>query len=122
MYELHVTGAFSAAHRLCGYGDPCENVHGHNWTVVVRVRCAELDALGIGIDFKLLRAKLREILGELDHRDLNATEPFREVNPSAENIARWVFERLAAALADIPAKLASVTVGENADSGATYFG
>ncbi len=120
MYELSVTGTFSSAHHLRGYGDPCERPHGHNWKVAAFVRCETLDGAGIGIDFKVLRARLREVLADLDHRDLNETPYFREVNPSAENIARHVFERLRALLAGGTVRLARVTVGENDDSGATY--
>jgi 6-pyruvoyltetrahydropterin/6-carboxytetrahydropterin synthase len=120
MYELHVTEGFSAAHHLRGYGDPCEQQHGHNWRVTVHVRCDRLDRVGIGIDFKVLRRGLREVLADLDHRDLNETPFFREVNPSAENIARHVFERLAAKLAGAPARLVRVTACEHDDSGATY--
>ena len=119
--ELEVSSSFSAAHRLCGYGAPCENVHGHNWKVFAVVRCDRLDDVGIGIDFKALRARLREILAGLDHRDLNATPPFDAMNPSAENLARWVFERLAEKLADSPARVARIVVRENDDSGATYM-
>ena len=121
MWELEVSSSFSAAHRLCGYGAPCENVHGHNWKVFAVVRCDRLDDVGIGIDFKALRARLREILAGLDHRDLNATPPFDAMNPSAENLARWVFERLAEKLADSPARVARIVVRENDDSGATYL-
>lgn len=120
MYELFVTGSFSAAHHLRGYGNPCENPHGHNFRVVAYVRCEGLDAIGIGIDFKTLRARLREVLADLDHTDLNRTAAFAEVNPTAENIARHVFERLREKIGDSPARLVRVTVGEHDDSGATY--
>jgi 6-pyruvoyltetrahydropterin/6-carboxytetrahydropterin synthase len=120
MYELSVTSSFSSAHHLCGYGEPCEQVHGHNWKVTAVVHCEALDGIGIGIDFKLLRGKLREVLSELDHRDLNQTEPFRKANPSAENLARFVFDRLSAKLAGGPVTLARIAVQENEDSSATY--
>ena len=116
MYELHVTERFSAAHHLCGYGDPCEQVHGHNWNVTAFVHCEQLDAVGLGIDFRVLRRRLREVLADLDHRDLNDTPWFRETNPSAEHLARHVHERLAGA----PARLVRVLVQENDDSGASY--
>ncbi|MBI5490079.1 MAG: 6-carboxytetrahydropterin synthase [Deltaproteobacteria bacterium] len=120
MWELEVSSSFSAAHRLCGYGQPCENVHGHNWKVIAVVRCEKLDAIGIGYDFKALRTRLREILAALDHQDLNATPPFDKMNPSAENLARWVFERLSEKLAESSARVARIVVRENEDSGATF--
>lgn len=120
MYELHVTERFSAAHHLCGYGDPCEQVHGHNWKVTAYVHCERLDAVGLGIDFRVLRRRLREVLADLDHRDLNDTPWFRETNPSAEHLARHVHERLSERLVGAPASLVRVLVQENDDSGASY--
>jgi 6-pyruvoyltetrahydropterin/6-carboxytetrahydropterin synthase len=120
MYELHVTERFSAAHHLCGYGDPCEQVHGHNWKVTAFVHCGQLDAIGLGIDFRVLRRHLREVLADLDHRDLNGTRWFRETNPSAEHLARHVHDRLVERLAGAPARVARVLVQENDDSGASY--
>jgi 6-pyruvoyltetrahydropterin/6-carboxytetrahydropterin synthase len=72
MYEISVESSFSAAHRLKNYQGPCENLHGHNWLVRATVRSEGLNASGLGIDFKVLKERLREILAELDHRDLNA--------------------------------------------------
>jgi len=120
MYELHVVERFSAAHHLRGYGDPCEQVHGHNWKVTAFVECEHLDALGLGIDFRVLRRHLRAVLADLDHRDLNETSWFRETNPSAEHLARLVFERLAERLAGGPAAVVRVLVQEGDDSGAAY--
>jgi 6-pyruvoyltetrahydropterin/6-carboxytetrahydropterin synthase len=121
LYELFVTAGFSAAHHLCGYGEPCEQVHGHNWKVAVYVQCTQLDALGLGVDFKILRGHLREVLARLDHRDLNATPPFDKLNPSAENLAKWVFERMREKLGPTNAVPVRVTVTENDDSGATFI-
>jgi 6-pyruvoyltetrahydropterin/6-carboxytetrahydropterin synthase len=120
MYELHVTTEFSAAHHLCGYGEPCEQVHGHNWKVVAYAHCEKLDEVGLGIDFKQLRGRLREVLAALDHHDLNATPPFDKLNPSAENLARWIFDQLTAKLSGTPARLHRIMVCENEGSGASY--
>jgi 6-pyruvoyltetrahydropterin/6-carboxytetrahydropterin synthase len=120
MYELHVTEHFSAAHHLRGYGDPCEQVHGHNWKVTAFVHCEQLDPVGLGIDFRTLRRRLREVLADLDHRDLNDTPWFRETNPSAEQLARHVYGRLVQQLAGTPAVLARILVQENEDTGASY--
>lgn len=120
MYELHVTERFSSAHHLRGYGDPCEQVHGHNWKVTAYVGCERLDGVGLGIDFRALRGHLREVLADLDHRDLNETPWFREANPSAENLARHVFERLAERLRGGPVAVVRVLVQESDDSGASY--
>jgi 6-pyruvoyltetrahydropterin/6-carboxytetrahydropterin synthase len=120
MFELTVVEEFSAAHRLPGTGGKCEALHGHNWKVTAFVECEHLDALGLGIDFRVLRRHLRAVLADLDHRDLNETSWFRETNPSAEHLARHVFERLAERLAGGPAAVVRVLVQEGDDSGAAY--
>ena len=93
MLKTHVH--FAAAHRLRGYQGDCEQVHGHNYKVEVEVRATGLDELGMGIDFRAIRVAAREVVGELDHRFLNEVPPFAEVNPTAEHIAQFVFDRMA---------------------------
>ena len=99
MYEITVESHFSAAHRLLNYCGPCENLHGHNWLVRVTVRTDTLDKAGIGIDFKILKTHLKTLLEEFDHKDLNAVLAIAQINPSSENMARYIFERLEGALA-----------------------
>jgi 6-pyruvoyltetrahydropterin/6-carboxytetrahydropterin synthase len=86
---------FAAAHHLRGYEGDCEQVHGHNYKVEIEVQASGLDEVGMGIDFRAIRAAAREVVGELDHRYLNEIPPFDEVNPTAEHIAAYVFDRLA---------------------------
>jgi len=119
MYYLTVVIDFAAAHALRGYRGKCENLHGHNWKVEVVVKGSNLDRVGMLVDFGELKAHLREIVGELDHRNLNDLDPFLAANPSAENIARHIFERLGAHL---PAgvRIDRVTVFETDRCGATY--
>jgi len=92
MFEVSKEAYFSAAHHLRGYGGKCESLHGHNWKVRLCVTAAELDSLGMVIDFKVLAAVLEEILSRLDHHLINEVPPFDELNPSAENIARYIAE------------------------------
>jgi len=94
MYELRVEEWFAAAHRLMNYQGRCENLHGHNWRVEVCVRAEELDEVGLAVDFKVLKAALREILSLLDHQHLNQLPEFTQRNPSSENIAAWIASRL----------------------------
>ncbi|HON31956.1 MAG TPA: 6-carboxytetrahydropterin synthase QueD [Candidatus Syntrophosphaera sp.] len=94
MYKLSVYDYFSAAHRLRGYEGPCSNVHGHNWKVKVTFQTDTLDSLGMAIDFKVLKAKLWEILNQLDHTFLNELPIFKDINPTSENIARYIFESI----------------------------
>src|SRR5277367_5050595 len=94
MFEVCVEHTFAAAHALRDYYGKCENLHGHNYRVQVTVRGAELDHAGILVDFSLLKRLLREVTGRLDHQNLNDLPPFDAVNPSAENIARYVYDEI----------------------------
>ena len=92
MYKLTIHTRFSAAHFLQDYPGACAQVHGHNWKVEVRVQAEELDESGMAIDFHDLKARTREIVEGLDHRYLNDLPAFQRQNPTAENIARLIFE------------------------------
>lgn len=109
MYRVRVRRTFSAAHAIRGHGK-CENVHGHNYRVEVELSADELAPPGIVFDFTELRAVLDGIVP--DHVMLNEKFDF---NPTAENLARWFFDRLAA---DYP--VTGVTVWENDDCCAEY--
>jgi len=125
VYEVSVEGHFSAAHRLRGYRGDCERLHGHNYRVRAAVGVPELGADGLALDFRDLKTALREILAELDHRHLNADVPeFAEgaQNPSAENLARYVFERLAGRRLPNGARPVRVTVWESPGCSVTYDG
>jgi 6-pyruvoyltetrahydropterin/6-carboxytetrahydropterin synthase len=119
MYELRVQSHFSAAHALRQYGGDCEQLHGHNWAVEVRLEARELDRRGLAMDFREVKALLGEVLGALDHRFLNDLGPFRVENPSTERIAHYIYDALAPRL---PAgvTLAEVTAWETPGCGATY--
>src|ERR1044072_3092067 len=93
MYEVMVESEFSAAHALRGYQGKCENLHGHNWKVEVYVRGKELDSIGLLVDFKELKIVTKRVMNYLDHQNLNEITPFdNEMNPSSENIARFIFQ------------------------------
>ncbi len=121
MFELDITREFSAAHALRGYNGDCKELHGHNWTIQVFVRSQELDEIGIAVDFKVLKKELNEILAELDHKYLNELPAFANCNPTSENIACYIYKRLAAAVNDGRAKVSRVRVCESLTSGASYF-
>ena len=93
MYVLEVKRKFSAAHSLRGYGGECEKLHGHNFEVTLKVKVEKLNKIGITIDFKKIDEILKEILEELDHQNLNELPYFSDKNPSAENIAKFIFEK-----------------------------
>jgi len=119
MYQLRVSDWFSAGHQLKGYKGKCEAVHGHNFKVEVTVSGSKLDKTGLMLDFKALKKGLAEVLAKLDHTLLNKVPPFNKKNPSAENIAQYVYERLSKKL---PAKvrLVEVCVWESEQAGASY--
>lgn len=119
-YTLRVSCGFAAAHQLRGYAGDCNRLHGHNWRVEAEVNALELDAIGMGLDFREIRSELRLIAKELDHRFLNEIEPFDEVNPTAENIARYFFNELGARLNRPAVTVAAVTVWENDHASVRY--
>ena len=120
MYELDITREFSAAHMLKGYDGLCSNLHGHNWTVQVFIQATALDDIGIAADFTVIKRVLTEILSQFDHKYLNELPEFQDINPTSENIARIIFEKLAPAVAKPGIKLDRVRVCESPTSGATY--
>ncbi len=111
----------SGAHRLRGHRGKCEALDGHNWDGEVFVATKKLDHGGLSIDFKVLKNKLNGVLVSLDHRDLNAVAFFKKVNPSAENIAKYIFVNLKKALKGGKVSLRRVSVWETRDSCATYY-
>lgn len=118
MYTVEVFSSFSSAHKLRGYKGKCENIHGHNWKVGVNVSSNGLSEIGIVVDFKEMKKLLKEVLQELDHKDLNDIEYFKKVNPTSENLAKYVYDELKKkGLA-----VASISVWEADDSKATYSG
>ncbi len=119
-YEVDIEREFSAAHNLKGYPGNCAEVHGHNWKVQVTVRVEELDSVGIGIDFRLLRQRLDGEVKKFDHKNLNLLDEFTELNPSSENLARLIFENLSESLNDQRVQVHRVRVCESPGSGASY--
>lgn len=120
MYELKIEESFAAAHRLRGYKGQCEDLHGHNWKVEVVVRAERLDDIGLALDFHELKSVTRDILEQLDHTFLNDLEPFRELNPSSEIIARHIFERVAAQVEREGLWVQRVTAWESEKACASY--
>jgi 6-pyruvoyltetrahydropterin/6-carboxytetrahydropterin synthase len=112
-YQLRVVTEFAAAHTLRGYPGSCGRLHGHNWKVEIELQAHSLDATGMALDFRAIRARAREITGRLDHRYLNEFEPFTECNPTAENVAAHCFRALGEQLNQPGIAVQAVTVWEN---------
>ena len=121
MYEIKIISAFSGAHSLRDYPGNCRNIHGHNWKVEVIMHSNELDNLGMSLDFRMLKQETENLLKTIDHTYLNENPPFNTLNPTAENLARWIFESLSEKLNNNNAKLCRVSVWENENSSATYY-
>lgn len=122
MFDIFIKTHFAGAHHLRDYPGDCENPHGHNWKIKVTVRATRLDELGMGIDFKVLKKIVKEAVDKLDHRDLNNLPAFREINPSSENIAKYLFTELKQPLAHDRYSLYSITILETDNSGLVYYG
>ena len=121
MYTVRIEDGFAAAHFLTRYHGKCERLHGHNYRVEVAVESPYLDAAGIVMDFRDLKQILKKVLAGFDHQYLNDLEPFTEINPSAEGIAKYIFHAVAGSM-KTPVLLKEVTVWENDSCCVTYSG
>lgn len=122
MYEISITTHFSAAHHLENYQGSCEAHHGHNWEIEVFVSGSELDDTGLLIDFRELKGRTAEVIGGLDHVDLNTLSAFSEENPTSENIARYIWEQLSEKINCERYRVSRVDVHETPGSVASYRG
>ena len=122
MYEISVDETFAAAHNLRDYHGKCEDLHGHNYKVRVTLAGVELDATGLLYDFVHLKQVIQGVIRSLDHKYLNELKPFDELNPSAENIARHIYEQAAKQMRETAngAAISSITVWESDVTAATY--
>lgn len=118
-YRTFVDTSFSAAHQLRNYEGSCGELHGHTWKVRVEVETERLDQIGMTIDFKDLKEKADSVIGRFDHRCLNQIGPFEKENPTAENIARYVYVEMKEVLPD-EIDIVEVTVWESANYGVKY--
>lgn len=120
MYKLNVISSFSSAHKLNGYEGMCKNLHGHNWKVRICVMCDTLDEIGMAMDFGIIKTKLNEILSELDHQYLNDLPVFKELNPTSENLARYIFEQMGKKLSQCPCEVVESEVWESEKASVVY--
>jgi 6-pyruvoyltetrahydropterin/6-carboxytetrahydropterin synthase len=120
MHRITVYDYFSSAHQLRGYKGKCEELHGHNWKVEIQIESEDLDNLGMLMDFKDVKKLLKEMVDELDHKMLNDLEPFKKVNPSSENVAKYIYETLSQRLPE-GIDLVQTSVWESENSKTTYY-
>lgn len=121
VYEIYVKDHFSAAHALNGYDGNCSKIHGHNWIIETFVQCRQLNEIGIGIDFRDVKDSVKNILKKVDHTHLNELDAFKEINPTSENIAKFLYKELQKHLNSQYIKVSKVKVSETPGCGSTYW-
>lgn len=121
MFEISVKDRFAGAHCLAGYPGVCANLHGHNWDVEVFLRGRKVDAVGMLADFRQVKAVIHATVSVLDHKELNRLAMFARRNPSAENLAEFLFHTLSKRLNSRRLKVHRVWVSESPGTSATYW-
>ncbi|MGD0460663.1 MAG: 6-carboxytetrahydropterin synthase QueD [Terriglobia bacterium] len=120
MFEISVEYSFAAGHALREYKGKCENVHGHNYKVRVTLVGDKLNSAGLLMDFVELRAEIKGLVEKLDHRFLNDIPPFDQLNPSAENLAKYICDGIEPQARNQGLQVYGVTVWETDTTSATY--
>ena len=122
MYRIAIRTRFSAAHKLPGHPGKCSGLHGHTWVVEVVVASPETGEDGMVVDFGWLKKLVKEAISPYDHGYLNETAPFDQVPPTAENLARSIYETVSPSVSSFrpSARIDSVTVWESEDAYAKW--
>ncbi|WP_018294159.1 6-carboxytetrahydropterin synthase QueD [Mariprofundus ferrooxydans] len=120
-FELSIETHFSAAHSLRDYPGDCARLHGHNWHVKLYVECTELDELGLGIDYKVLKSELKSALEPWDHYNLNDVPPFDRINPSSENVAAELYKKMSSRLDNERVRVSRIEICETCTAMVTYW-
>ncbi|MDA3813330.1 MAG: 6-carboxytetrahydropterin synthase QueD [Candidatus Cloacimonetes bacterium] len=121
MYKLNVTSNFSSAHKLDGYKGLCKNLHGHNWKVRIGIYCGKVDNIGMTIDYGEVKKYLNEVIMMLDHTYLNELEYFKGINPTSENIAKFIYHEMKRRINFPDCNIAEVEVWESDITSMVYF-
>ena len=121
MFEVTIEETFAAGHALRNYKGKCENVHGHNYRCQVTLEGERLDEIGLLVDFVELKKAVHAVLDRMDHQWLNDFPPFDVLNPSAENMARYIYEQVSEGLkARDGVRVAAVKLWETDTASAIY--
>lgn len=120
MFEVTIEQTFAAGHALRNYHGKCENVHGHNYRCQVTMEGEELDHTGLLVDFVLLKKVVGAVIDRMDHQWLNDFPPFDVLNPSAENIAKFIYDEVTKGINVAGVRLGYVRLWETDTSYATY--
>jgi 6-pyruvoyltetrahydropterin/6-carboxytetrahydropterin synthase len=119
-YTITVEKHIDAAHYLRDYKGKCENLHGHRYTIRVKVAAEKLNEIGLAYDFTDLKAHLNEIIERYDHTCLNDVKPFDKINPSSENLAAEIYKQLKKSLGKADVVLTATEVWETPQQGVEY--
>ncbi len=119
MFTISVETHFRASHRLILPDGLKEPLHSHDWVVTAAVSSEKLDDMGVVMDFRTLREMVANATAELDNTALGEVEHFRRNNPSAENVAIYIYDRLRVELPD-EVELQSVKVVEEPGCSAKF--
>ena len=120
VYEICVIDHFAATHALKRYDGNSSHMHGHAWTVEAFVQCTRLNKLGIGINFKDVKAVIKDVLGKLNHTTLNEVAEFGSINPTSENLAKLLYTELSRRLNTESITVKKVAVFESPECGTSY--
>lgn len=120
IYTLKVLNEISSSHVIEGHSGKCARLHGHNWKIEVEVECRRLDPLGMGMDFADLKAHVHAVTEPLDHRHLNDLPGFADCNPTAENVAAYVYRETGQRINQPDLRVAAVTIWETSKASVRY--
>lgn len=119
-YTLKVLTEIAASHIIEGHSGKCARLHGHNWNIEVEVQCIQLDELGMGMDFADLKTETKAVTEPLDHRHLNDMPGFADCNPTAENVAAYVYREVGKRVNRDGLKVTAVTIWETSRASVRY--
>ena len=119
-YTLKILTDFASAHTLRDYPGACSRMHGHNWKVELEVEATRLNEIGIAIDFKQMKKTANDVCDQLDHHYLNELEPFTEINPTAENIAAYLYDEISKQINNEYIKVSALTLWETDRASVRY--
>jgi len=89
--------------------------------IEVFVKCKKLDTIGIGVDFRDIKQGVKDVLKELDHFNLNDLPAFKDVNPTSENIAEYIYKEVGKKFNSEVVKVSKIRVCETPGAGAFYY-
>jgi 6-pyruvoyltetrahydropterin/6-carboxytetrahydropterin synthase len=120
MFVLKIVTDFASAHSLRDYPGDCSRLHGHNWQVEMLVVSKVLDDIGMAIDFREIKNQTKVVVKRLDHQYLNDVAPFDELNPTAENIAKYFYDEVGLLINNQDVRVKEVTIWETLRASVTY--